>query len=139
MRRQASAILVLLGFSAAAVAACSNNDSTGTGGSTDLSGNYSLVAFTENDTTIGPPIATGTLALTSSVYHLVLNIDIPEPDDTTMEVDSGTYTTKGDSIYEHSTTGSLPDALGTFRVAGDTLHINVTEQTLSIQSVWHKN
>jgi len=136
MRRQASAVLFLLGFGAAAVAACSSNSSTGTGGSTNLSGNYSLIAFKEDTTpTVGPPIAVGTLALTSSQYHLNLQINIPG--DTTVEVDSGTYTTKGDSIFEQSS-GVLPNAIGTFQVKGDTLDINVTEQLLAIQSVWVK-
>jgi len=138
MRRQASAVLFLVGLGAA-VAACSNNDSTGTGGSTDLTGNYSLVAFKEDtNPVVGPPVATGTIVLTSTAYHLTVNVDIPQPGDTIALVDSGTYSTKGDSIYEHST-GGLPDALGTFQVKSDTLNINVTEQTVHIQTVWHKN
>lgn len=135
MRRQVSGVLVLLALGAVAAAACSSDKSTGTGGSTDLSGNYSLLAITENDTTTGPPVANGTLALTATNYHLTLIITLPAVDTT---VDSGTYSTKGDSIYEHSS-GSLPDAVGTFQVKGDTLHVNVMESAIAIQTVWHKN
>ena len=139
MRRQVSAALFLLALGAATAAACKSDSTTGTGGSTNLTGNYALLAFIEgSNPVVGPPIATGTLVLTSTNYHLVLNIDIPSPGDTTVEVDSGTYTTKGDSIYEQSS-GALPNAIGTFAVKGDTLDINVTEQTLAIQSVWLKN
>jgi len=87
---------------------------------------------------VGPPVGTGTLVLTTTNYHLTINVDIPLPGDTIALVDSGTYTTSGDSIAEHST-GGLPDALGTFSVKSDTLNINVTESALHIQTVWHKN
>ena len=139
MRRQVSGVLVLLALGAVAAAACSSDKSTGTDGSTDLSGNYSLVAFKEDtNPPVGPPVGTGTLVLTTTNYHLTINVDIPLPGDTIALVDSGTYTTSGDSIAEHST-GGLPDALGTFSVKSDTLNINVTESALHIQTVWHKN
>lgn len=138
MVRYAQRTMITLGIGLAALAGCKSS-STGPGGSVDLSGNYSLTSFKEDtNPAFGPPFATGTLVLTSSKYNLSLNVDIPSPGDTTVLVDSGTYTTHGDSIAEHSSTG-LPDALGTFTFASPTLSINVTESALKIATVWHKN
>ena len=139
MGPQTRRTIIALGLGLAAVGACKSDSSTGTGGSTNLSGNYSLLAF-QQDTNppFGPPYATGTLALTATNYHLSLNVDIPSPGDTTVLVDSGTYTTHGDSIAEHSLSG-LPDAIGTFVVKADTLQVNVVESALKISTTWHKN
>ena len=138
MTRHARRTIITLGLGLTGFTACKSS-STGPGGSVDLTGNYSLTSFKEDTLpAFGAPYATGTLVLTSSKYNLSLNIDIPSPGDTTVLVDSGTYTTKGDSIAEHSSTG-LPDAIGTFSFSPPTLSINVTESALKIATVWHKN
>lgn len=138
MGRYARRTTIALGLGLAALASC-KSDSTGPGGSVNLAGNYSLLTFKEDTLpSFGPPVAVGTLVLTSSNYNLSLGVYIPLPGDTTVIADSGTYTARGDSIFEHSSTG-IPDAVGTFSLVGGTLSINVTESTLKIATTWHKN
>ena len=135
MRSLLARVLLLVPLTAVA---CKSSSSTGPGGTANLAGTYHLLSFKEDTLpTFGPPVATGTLVLTTSKYNLNLTVNIPIPGDTVILADSGTYTTHGDSIAEQSMTGN-PDALGTVAVHGDTLVINVTESVLTVATSWLK-
>ena len=129
------AILMFAGLSTA----CSSDDPVDPPVETDLSGNYELVTLTQAGTTIGPPIATGTLVLTATRYSI--DLLVPDPTDPfgppLNTVDSGTYATDGDTWTQESDNAGGFQGVGTFSLAGATLTVDVTTAGVQVLTVWN--
>ncbi len=135
MRKRSMPVLAGLALFALVLAGC-KGDSTGPGASTDLSGTYSLQSLTQSGLTLGPPLATGTLTLTSTNYTLNLSINIPGQQAEQIQ-DAGTYTTSGSSWTQTSTTLGV-QSVGTFSLSNGVLTVSVTTQGQASSSVWKK-
>lgn len=124
-----SAVLASFAAAAVAIAAACSSSPTAPLPKVDLTGSYSLLSFAFGT---APESATGTLVTDTVKYKLDLTLN-----DTLTLVDSGTYVARGDSIAEHSSTG-LPDAVGTFKISGDSLTIDASEAGQRVVTVWQK-
>ncbi len=124
-----------LALSALLLAACSGGDATGPS-NTDFSGTYSLQSLTAAGLTIVPPLATGTLTLTTTTYTFDVTVSgIPNQQPIHMQ-DAGTYTFSGSSWTQNSnTTGQT---VGTYSQQGSTLTFNMTQQGQATTTVWLK-
>jgi len=105
-----------------------------------LSGTYELVSLTQGGVTLGPPIATGTLALTQTNYSI--SITHPNPDNPAgpplTTVDNGTYSTDGSVWTQESANAGGFQSVGTFSLQGGTLTIDVTTAGVQVLTVWSR-
>jgi hypothetical protein len=130
MRLMARALGMTL-FATTLLAACSGDDD-GTGPSTDLSGNYTLVSYAVGGVTLTPPAATGTLVLTSTRYTITASIG------GTPISDNGTYTVSGNQITQNSDVQPI-QTVGTWSQSGNLFTIDVTVPVQGrVVSVWQK-
>ncbi len=135
MRKRFIPVLGGLAATVLLLGACGSS-STSPGTSTDLSGSYTLQSLTQSGFTLSPPLATGSLVLTSTNYTLHLVIAVPgQPADTVN--DAGTYTTSGTAWTQNSTTLGV-QSVGTFSLSNGVLSVNVTTQGQASSSVWKK-
>jgi hypothetical protein len=131
------AIVALVGLTGS----CSSDDDNGTNppAETDLSGTYELVSFTQGGTTLGPPLATGTLVATQTTYSIT--ITHPDPADPfgppLTTIDEGTYSTDGNNWTQESSNTGL-QGVGTFSLQGATLTVDVTTAGIEVLTVWNR-
>lgn len=129
-RRHGIACLALL-----TLAACSGDDTTDPG-TTDLSGNYTLVSFQQG--ALGPftpttqPAATGSLVMTATTYNITVSIG-----GQVAIVDNGTYTVSGNSITQTSAVQPV-QSVGTWTKSGNQYTIDVTAVGQRVISTWQK-
>jgi len=137
MLRRTRILAAVLAAAVAGVTLASCSNSTSSSGLTpqQMQGNYTLTSFTAPpNPTLGPPLATGTLALTLTNWTLVLNIT-----GSPTEYDGGTYTIDGNTFSEHSdSTGFTYNGTATL-VNGDSLTVDVLAAGVQVSSTWHKN
>ena len=128
------AVLALAGLATG----CSDDDPVDPPVETDLSGTYELASLTQAGTTIGPPLATGTLVLTQTTY--AIDLTVPNPDDPfgpgINTLDNGTYSTDGNTWTQESSNTGL-QGVGTFSLQGGALTVDVTTAGLEVLTVWN--
>ncbi len=114
------------------VGACSDDDPTDPNGA-DLSGNYTLVSYKIGSApALTPPVATGTLVLTSTRYTITASIG-GQPIN-----DNGTYTVNGNQITQTSDVQPI-QTVGTWSQVGSQFTIDVTVPVQGrIISTWQK-
>jgi hypothetical protein len=115
------------------LAACSGYDSGTDPNPTDLSGNYTLTSYKLGDApALTPPIATGSLTLTSTRYTVNLTI-AGQP-----ASDNGTYSISGNQITQSSDVFPI-QTVGTWVRIGNLFTIDVTVPVQGrIISSWQK-
>jgi hypothetical protein len=114
------------------VGGCSDDDPTDPNG-TDLSGNYTLVSYKIGALpALTPPVATGTLVLTSTRYTITASIG-GQPIS-----DNGTYTVSGNQITQNSDVAPI-QTVGTWTQSGNQFTIDVTVPVQGrVISTWQK-
>jgi hypothetical protein len=114
------------------VGACSDDDPTGSNGA-DLSGTYTLVSYKIGEApALTPPVATGTLVLTSTRYTITASIG-GQPIN-----DNGTYSVSGNQITQDSDVNPI-QTVGTWSQSGNLFTIDVTVPVQGrIISTWQK-
>lgn len=116
------------------VAGCAGGDST-TPPTTDFTGSYTLQSLTAAGLTIVPPLASGTLVLTSTNYTFDVTVTVPGQPTIHMQ-DSGTYSFSGSSWTQNSS--ATGQTVGTYSQQGNTLTFNMTQQGQATTTVWQK-
>lgn len=115
------------------LAGCSDDD-TGPSSTVDFTGSYALVSFQQGPVgPLGPPVATGTLTMTSTRYKVTVNI----PAASLAIVDSGTYTATATTITQTSQVQPV-QSTGTWTQTGNLFTIDVTASGQRVVSSWQK-
>lgn len=115
-----------------ALAACSGDDSSGPG-TTDLSGNYTMVSLQQGaGPVLSPPFANGTLAMTATTYTITVTVQ-----GQVAIADNGTYTVSGNSITQTSNVQPV-QSVGTWTRNGNVFSIDVTAAGQRVLSSWQK-
>ena len=145
MRHTRMTLVALATAATIAVGAACGKDSTGTGGTVSLAGNYDLVTLILGGI-LPADSSSGTLVFTSSSFNATIQLVSPDTSivhDTTLAL-AGTYTAKhtsaGDSIYLVLGV-PLGTVSGTFAVSGatsDTLALNLFTPLGQLGTIWHK-
>ena len=106
--------------------------------SVDLTGTYDLISITFGaPPALEPPVAVGSLVLTSSDYDLQITLSVTVSGIPDTITDRGTYTASGNTWTQVSSL-TPTQSTGTFSQQGDTLSVSVTIGGLKIDSVWRK-
>lgn len=133
-------ILFIHAFTAALLmSGCSDNYEQPTQApSVDLTGTYQLVSIIFGaPPALEPPVAVGSLVLTSTDYDLQITLSVTVPGIPDTIIDRGTYKASGNTWTQESSL-TPTQSTGTFSQQGDTLSVSVTTGGLKIDSVWRK-
>jgi hypothetical protein len=123
-------------FAVVALFACGDDDPAGTE-EPDLAGTYQLVSIAfQGQPALMPPVASGTFTLTATTYEVDISIDLPPPNNQTIQ-DEGTYSINGTGWSQESSQGGV-QSVGTFTFDGTRLEVNATTQGQTVATVWNK-